>query len=136
MLAKIMVSTSAPRAVVNITARLQALVAEVRHGLAVCYLPHTSAALLLCEDDAELRADLLRTAERWLTACGPFAHRRNGNPNAEAHLLSAFGGTSLTLAVVDGLFDLGTYQQVLLLELDGPKEREVRCAAMSDARQG
>jgi len=92
--------------------------------------PHTTAALLLGEDDAELRRDLVRAADRWLRDCGPFSHIRKYNPNAEAHILSAFGGNGLVVAVENGRLDLGAYQNALLLELDGPKEREIRAAAL------
>lgn len=117
--------------VVNVTERLAALVGDVRDGLALFYLPHTTAALLLCEDDAALRGDLVRTAETWLAPSRPFMHTRRNNPNAEAHLLSAFGGTTLTLAIADGKLDLGTYQNLLLLEMDGPKQREITCKAIA-----
>jgi secondary thiamine-phosphate synthase enzyme len=114
-------------AVVNVTQPLRDLVGGATDGLVLFFIPHTTAALLICEDDEELRSDLVRVAENWLSGCRPFDHRRQGNPNTEAHLLSAFGGTHLTLAIEHGELQLGTYQNVLLLEMDGPKRREIRC---------
>ncbi len=127
MMKKIVVSTQAKTEAINVTRQLAALVNGVASGIALFYMPHTTAALLMCEDDEELRRDLVRVAEQWLTGLRPFAHMRNNNPNAEAHLVSAFGGTSLAVALENGRLDLGQYQNILLLEMDGPKEREIRC---------
>lgn len=133
MIKKIQVQTRQPTEVINVTGQLAALVEDVADGLALFYIPHTTAALLICEDDADLRQDLVRAAENWLAGCRPFAHIRNNNPNTEAHLLSTFGGASLTLAIENGRLDLGTYQNVLLLEMDGPKQREIRCKIMAQS---
>ncbi len=124
------VQTTQKTEVINVTAALSALVGSVQDGIAVFSLPHTTAALIVCEDDAELRDDLVRVAEKLLADLRPFKHRRKNNPNAEAHIISALAGTSLTIAVRNGKLDLGTYQNVLLLEMDGPKQRAIRCVTV------
>ena len=45
--------------------------------------------------------------------------------NAHAHLIALKLGNHLTLPVVDGHLGLGRYQAVLLVELDGPRQRQV-----------
>jgi secondary thiamine-phosphate synthase enzyme len=45
--------------------------------------------------------------------------------NAHAHLIALKLGNHLTLPVVDGRLGLGRYQAVLLVELDGPRQRQV-----------
>jgi secondary thiamine-phosphate synthase enzyme len=127
MVTKITLSTQAKTEVINVTSQLAALVNGVANGIALFYTPHTTAALLMCEDDEELRHDLVKVAEQWLVGLRPFAHIRNNNPNAEAHILSAFGGTNLAVAIENHQLDLGRYQNILLLEMDGPREREIRC---------
>jgi secondary thiamine-phosphate synthase enzyme len=127
MIKKVGVQTKHQVEVLNVTHHVAEMVGDVQAGLARVYLPHTTAALLICEDDKDLRADLVRVAEQWLAGCRPFQHIRRGNPNTEAHILSAFGGTGVTLVIEGGQLDLGAYQNVLLLELDGPKRREIRC---------
>jgi secondary thiamine-phosphate synthase enzyme len=127
MIAMTTIATTRRIEALNVTAQAAELAAGVQEGLAFLYIPHTTATLLLCEDDDELRADLERVAEMWLTGCRPFAHIRNNTPNTEAHVLSAFGGHGVTLAIEEGKLDLGSYQNVLLLEMDGPKRRELRC---------
>lgn len=112
--------------VIDVTGQVGGMLAGGGDGLAIVSIPHTTAALVLSEDDEELRRDLIRVARRWLEHCGPFEHRKKNNPNTAAHVLSAFGGTSLLLAVAGGRLELGEYQRILLLELDGPKTRTIR----------
>jgi secondary thiamine-phosphate synthase enzyme len=121
------VETSERTQVVDVTEKALSMVREVVDGLAFFYIPHTTASLLLCEDDSELRADLAKVAGQWLADCRPFRHIRKNNPNTEAHVLSAFGGTGVIVAIDGGRPDLGTYQNILFLEMDGPKKRELRC---------
>ena len=117
--------------VVNVTREVMEMIGGALDGLALVYTPHTTVALLLCEDDDELRHDLIHAAEGWLADCRPFTHNRNNNPNAEAHILSAFGGSRLLVAIESGKPNLGTYQHILLVELDGPKQREIRCQTIA-----
>ena len=123
--------TQEPMQVVDITDRVVELVKEAGEGIALVSIPHTTAALLLSEDDEELRRDLLRIARCWLQDCGPFEHRKNNNPNTVAHVLSSFAGTFVTIGLSGGKLELGTYQRILFLELDGPKSRKVRLRILS-----
>lgn len=117
--------------VISVTAQLADLIGEVQEGLAYFSTPHTTAALFLCEDDAELREDIIKTAEQMYAPLRPFKHIRNNNPNTEAHLFSAMMGTSVVVAISGGKLDLGTYQNLLFVELDGPKKREIRCKVIA-----
>lgn len=117
--------------VINVTEQLAQLISHIQDGLALLSTPHTTAALILSEDDDELRADLIRTAEQLFANLRPFKHNRNNNPNTEAHLFSSIAGTSLTIGIEQGKLALGTYQNILFVELDGPKRREIHCKIIS-----
>lgn len=122
-----LVESTAARQVIDVTDRLEPWAREIGEGLLWIESPHTTASLMICESDEKLDSDFVRMAERLLQQIGPFSHDRNGNPNAEAHMLSAMIGSQQLLPVSDGALCLGTYQRVLLLELDGPKHRTLRC---------
>ncbi len=117
--------------VIDVTDLVAELVAGTEDGMAFVSIPHTTAALILSEDDGELRRDIIRVARRWLQDCGPFEHIKKNNPNTVAHVLSSFAGTSLPIGISRRKLDLGTYQRILLLELDGPKTRTIRCRLLS-----
>ena len=111
--------------ILNITEQCQDSIGGAQKGVAVFNLMHTTAAILVGEDEPELRADIVRVAQQWLAGFHPFRHGRYGAPNAEAHITSALTGTSLTIPIVDGKLLLGAWQSILLLELDGPRRRRL-----------
>ena len=94
-------------------------------GATLVSLPHTSAALMLSENDADLLRDVERLASGLLKPFEPFAHARGGVANAQAHLLSSLIGTQLTLISRDGTWQRGPWQHLILVELDGPKDRTI-----------
>ncbi len=119
------VSTGAKQWVDNITARIVESIRGVERALVHVSIPHTTAAIFLAEDDAELREDYIKIATETLAPLRPFKHIRKNNPNTEAHAFSSMLGGGVTLVVSNGALQLGTYQNVLFLEMDGPKERTV-----------
>lgn len=121
------VATNRKIQAVDITAICQSLIADAKSGIAVLNVTHTTAAIIICEDEPDLRDDLVRVAGQWLAELRPFRHGRIGAPNAEAHITSALTGTSLTLPIVNGKLLLGAWQSILLLELDGPRRRRLVC---------
>lgn len=125
-LPSITVSTTTKTEVVNVTAALAELVSSGKSGIALFSVPHTTAALIVSEDDEELRDDIVKVADGLFAGMRPFKHIKKSNPNAEAHIFSALAGTSVIIGVEKGQLDLGTYQNILLIELDGPKTREIR----------
>ena len=125
------ITTDNKTQVIDVTEICQSMLGTVQDGVAVYNILQTSAALIICEDETELRADLVKVAENWLQGLRPFRHSRFSNPNAEAHITSAFAGTSLTIPVVDGMLHLGKWQSILLLELDGPRRRKLFCTTIA-----
>src|SRR5262245_25655292 len=127
---EIHVRTHARLDLVNITGELQRAVAAsgLREGVVCVSIPHSTAALIVNEDEEGLRQDILRLAERAIEPLrrdAPFAHDRIDD-NAAAHLTSLFFQPALTLAIASSQPVLGTWQSLFLLELDGPRQRTVR----------
>ena len=124
-------ATSRPVQAVDITERLTAR--RWPDGLLLVSVEHTTAALFLGESGSEMFADYERVAEGLVEAYGPFQHERWNPGNAQSHVLSSFFGTQRLLPVTDGRLDLGTWQRLIFLELDGPRQRSI--AVMSLAAQ-
>ena len=127
---EISISTDRKTQALDITASCQSVIGNARNGIAVYNVMHTTAALIICENEPNLRDDIVRVAESWLADMRPFRHGRYGAPNAEAHISSALTGISLTLPFVDGKLLLGVWQSILLLELDGPRRRKLMCTVI------
>ena len=124
------ITTDRKTQALDITATCQSMVGGARNGIAVYNVMHTTAALIVCENEPDLRDDIVRVAEHWLADLRPFQHGHYGAPNAEAHITSALTGTSQTIPIVDGKLLLGAWQSILLLELDGPRRRKLMCTIL------
>ena len=129
---KIVVETTRKTEVINVTQQLATLVEGMGDGLVFFSVPHTTAALIICEDDPELREDIIKVVENVFADIRPFRHIKKNNPNAEAHILSALAGTSIVVAIEGGQLGLGTYQNLLLVEMDGPQSREIRYKVLAE----
>ncbi len=96
--------------------------------MGVCHLLvlYTTAALTTADLDPGTDLDMLDAFE----AIIPKLHYRHPHDPSHVpdHILSALIGTSLSLIVEDGALVLGTWQRVVLIELDGPRQREIAVA--------
>lgn len=98
----------------------------LRNGLLAVSTPHTTARIVVNESDPALQRDMRRHLERFVPAKAEYEHNRatvDGRDNAHAHLAALFMPASETLHVVDGRLQLGTWQALFFVELDGPRER-------------
>lgn len=133
---RLRVATAGPFRCHDITAELQALVerAGLREGLVVAAGQHTTTALVVNENESRLLADIERFFLELVPPDRPWLHndlhlRPDVPPdeprNAHSHLIALKLGNHLCLPVLEGRLGLGRYQAVLLVELDGPRQREV-----------
>ncbi|MGD9763029.1 MAG: secondary thiamine-phosphate synthase enzyme YjbQ [Candidatus Binatia bacterium] len=112
--------------VIDLTGEVARVVAEADDGAELCtvYVPHATAAVVINEnDDPNLCDDLLDALER-LVPAGQWRHDRVDG-NGAAHIKAAMLGPSETVPVRDGRLALGTWQAIMLVELDGPRQRRV-----------
>lgn len=110
---------------VDITDRVEKAVREVgkREGVVLVFVPHSTAGVLVTENERGLKRDWLRVLKD-LAAGYSFEHDRIDD-NADSHLLSGLVGQSRTLPVNRGELSRGTWQQVFVAEFDGPRRRKV-----------
>lgn len=122
---RIRVATRERRQVVDVTRQVDAAVraSGVREGIALVHCPHTTATVVVNERDAPLMQDLLDISSQ-LVREGGWRHDP-GEGNGHAHLQSMLLDRGAALPVEGGRLALGTWQSVLLVELDGPREREL-----------
>ncbi len=100
-------------------------------GLLAVSVEHTTAAIFLGESGAEMFADYERVAIGLVERHGPFQHEVWNPGNAQSHVLSSFLGTQLLLPISQGRLDVGTWQRIILLELDGPRRRSIAVASLA-----
>ena len=112
---------------IDITARIRDLVAEIGTGkAALVYVPHTTAAVTINEKiDPVLVEDLEDALTRVAGDPLHFKHEDEDGPNGTAHLRSTLVGPQQLIPIgPDGLV-LGTYQAIFFCEFDGPRDRKI-----------
>ena len=131
---RLMIKTHCKREILDITDRVQALLREQYAGQSgVCHLVvlHTTAALTTADLDPGTDADMLDAFERIIPKLN---YRHPHDPDhVPDHILSALIGTSVGLIAEKGALSLGTWQRVILVELDGPRRREIAVGFVSAA---
>ena len=91
-------------------------------------VPHCTCTVYVNENESGLVADTLEIIDK-LTAGGAWRHNRIDN-NAAAHLATSIMGNAVCLPVSGGQVELGTWQRIMLIELDGPRHRRVTVTAI------
>ncbi len=116
------VSTSRRKELVDITYEVENVVKEsgVKNGICTVFVPHATAAIIANEHESGLMQDILRALEELVPPNGKWLHNRIDN-NADAHILASIIGPSRTFPIVDGRLVRGTWQNIFLVELDGPR---------------
>lgn len=99
---------------------------KVSDGLAVVFVPHTTAGVTINENaDPTVVRDLLAEMNKVVPFDDGYHH---GEGNSAAHIKSTLFGPSLVLIVSGGRPILGTWQAVYFCEFDGPRQRKVQIA--------
>lgn len=125
-MAEFIVRTNKKQEMVDITQRVADLVKQSRvsDGICLVYVPHATAAVAINENaDPNVCEDILEALGN-LVPEGRWRHDRIDN-NAAAHIKATILGPSQAVPVRGGRLRLGTWQSVMLVELDGPRERSV-----------
>lgn len=133
----IRVSTKARDEILDITQQVQRIVSDsgLENGLACVFVAGSTAAITTVEHEPGLVADLQQAMERLYPRDIDYEHhRRWGDGNGHSHVRASFLGPSLTVPVVDGRLQLGTWQQIVFMELDNkPRTRDVLVQVIGDA---
>lgn len=127
---RVTVSTKRKKQVVDLTDRVNGLIhkAAVNEGLCTIFVTHTTAGLTTGEVGEGTEEDLLDVVEQMIPRLR-FRHAHDPS-HAWSHMASSVVGPSLAVPVSRGSLVLGTWQSVLLLELDGPRERHVHVTVL------
>jgi secondary thiamine-phosphate synthase enzyme len=113
--------------VVDITADIEAFVHDSGDGLLSILALHATAGLALMETGSASEGDLVSALVRLLPRDERYAHRHGSAGHGADHVLPALVSPSMTLPVSGGRLALGTWQRVVLVDLntDNPR-RQVR----------
>ena len=126
------VKTSRTMELVDITQLLSGELRQSGFGQGACLLfnPHTTAGLTINEGaDPDVRVDIIDGFKKMVPMNYPFKHMEGNSP---AHIMASLMGSSLTIAVDNNSFVLGTWQKIFFCEFDGPRTRKVHYHFLTD----
>lgn len=121
------VATRVGKECIDVTDRVRAIVGRsgVVEGLCHVMVLHSTAAVVVNEfDDPNIGKDVLAALDRAVPDHAGWLHDRIDD-NAHAHIKAALLGPSELVAVKGSDLLLGTWQRILLVELDGPRSRKL-----------
>ena len=118
---------SSRRQIVDLTERVRKFCAAHEDGLCSVFVPHATAGVAIIETGAGSDDDLVYTLERLLPRDDRYSHAHGSPGHGADHVLPALVAPSITVPVEDGKPLLGTWQSVVLVDLnrDNPR-RSVR----------
>jgi secondary thiamine-phosphate synthase enzyme len=116
------ISTQQKRQVIDITDDVSGQLVS-GSGLVTVFVKHTTAALTTADLDPGTDQDFLD----FLAAITPAIDWRHPHDPSHApdHLLASVIGASVSLPFASGQLALGTWQRIILVELDGPRQRDI-----------
>ena len=122
---KFTVQTNSSKEVIDLSPKINLLIKKARFkkGLIHLFVAHTTCALTTADLDPGTDQDLLEALAKMF----PQGHWRHPHNPAHVgdHIMSSLVGASLTVPVEEGKLVLGTWQRVVLVELSGPRKREI-----------
>ena len=107
--------------ILNITDKVEAAVSnsKIKNGVAFLFVPGSTAALTTLEYEPGLLLDLPRMLERIAPKSATYSHEEQWHDgNGHSHVRAALMGPDLFVPVRDGKLVLGTWQQIVFVELD------------------
>ena len=121
----------------DLTDEVKSVVTEsgIKAGLVHLFVQHSTAALTTIEFEPGVLLDLKRALSVLAPDTADYAHdTRWGDGNGRSHVKAALVGPSLTIPIENGNLLCGTWQQIVLLELDvnAGRERTIVCTVTGD----
>ena len=93
---------------------------KITNGMVNIFTKHSTSAICVNENEKGLLADLGKVLKDLVKENDNYRHDFIDN-NAASHLRAFLLGSSETIPIVDGRLDLGTWQSIFFIELDGPR---------------
>jgi secondary thiamine-phosphate synthase enzyme len=111
----------------DLTADCAGFVQAEQDGLLQVFVPHATAGIAILEIGAGSDDDLLRQLDELLPTDGRWRHRHGSAGHGRDHVLPAFIAPSMTVPVIGGQLQLGTWQSICLVDTNVDNaERTVR----------
>jgi secondary thiamine-phosphate synthase enzyme len=112
--------------IIDITDKVSRAVdaAKIETGLAIVFVPHTTAAITINENaDPDVKHDLQRKLSEMIPKSESYYRHNEGN--SDSHVKTSLVGNSVMVLIENGKLVLSTWQGIQFCEFDGPRTRDV-----------
>ena len=120
---EIIVRTGVSGIVTDITSEVARFVVDHGDGLVNVFVPHATAGVAIIETGAGSDADLAGHLETLFPRDDRWRHRHGSPGHGGDHVMPAFVAPSITVPVLDGRLQLGTWQSIVLVDPNGDNPR-------------
>ena len=135
----IMLSTNKRIEIIDITDEVYAVVKRsgIKNGIVNLWAPHSTATIAANEHDTDLWEDILDVLQRIAPLNGDYRHNAKygwsiREQNAHAHILSCIIKPGVSIPLENGRMQLGMWQSILFIEMDGSRSRRVHVQVMGE----
>lgn len=122
----ISIESSSRNQLIEITHLVRDIITKtnIRNGIAVVYVPHTTAGVTINEAaDPSVALDMQRKLAELVPSNDGYRHSEG---NSDSHIKATLVGSSVTVLIENGAPNLGTWQGIFFCEFDGPRRRRVQ----------
>ena len=122
---ELIIRTTKEREIIDITEKIQRYIPRhiITEGVCNLFVLHTTAALTTADLDPGTNDDFLDAFEALIPK---LQYRHPHNPgHVKDHIMATILGASLTVPIEKGELMLGAWQKIILVELGGPRERNI-----------
>ncbi len=113
---------------VNITSKVEEVLREsrVNEGLCLVNAMHITASVFINDAEIGLHQDFIDWLERNIPSNPEiYRHNKTGETNGDAHIKRQFMGREVVIAITDGKFDFGPWEEIYYGEFDGQRKKRV-----------
>lgn len=122
----LVIKTNTKREIVDITDKVQETLSSENSNICSVFVAHTTAAITTADLDPGTDKDMLDAFEKIIPQYGQIKYCHPHDPeHTPDHILSSLIGTSISVPIKNGKLVLGSWQRIVLIEFDGPRERDV-----------
>ncbi len=126
---KISIETNGNSDIIDITEDVKTILGDtgIEAGIATVFVTGSTGAITTIEYESGVVDDLKSALERLIPEGMDYKHdQRWGDGNGHSHVRASFLGPSLTIPFIDGNLQLGTWQQIIFIDLDNrPRSRDI-----------
>lgn len=137
----VQIKTTKPFECINLTEHVRDFASrtKVESGTITVRTMHTTSAIVINENEAGIKNDLELLLEKLIPKTAYYAHddpkihppaEANERKNGFAHLQALLLGNSATMTLYNGKINLGKWESIIFIELDGPRERTIELTAV------